>query len=156
MELHKLDDVIARDPFFRGLSKPFCEIIAGCGKHVRFEKSQIVYRQGDPADTFYVIRHGHVALELPGGGRPLVYQTLHDGDILNASWVVPPYRCQSNARAVETTVAIAFDASCLRDKCDANHDLGYDLMKRFVPVVVERLTHARLQSIDVYGAGSAA
>ncbi|KAB7738977.1 cyclic nucleotide-binding domain-containing protein [Parvibaculum sedimenti] len=155
METHKLEDVIAAAPFFRGLDPAFCATIAGCGKHVRFEKGQTVYRQGDPADTFYVVQHGHVALELPGAGRPLVHQTLHDNDILNAAWVVPPYRCHSNARAVDTTVAIAFDAACLRGKCDADHDLGYELMKRFVPIVVERLNRARLQALDVYGPGSA-
>jgi len=155
METHQLEDVIARDPFFHGLPKTFCRTIAGCGQHARFEKDEVLYRQGDPADVFHVIRHGHVALELLAAGKPHIYQTLHDGDILNAAWVVPPYRCHSNARAVETTVTIAFDAACLREKCDADHDLGYDLMKRFVPVVVGRLNSARLQATDVYGAGSA-
>ncbi len=154
METHKLEDIVAQDPFFFGLDGAFCRTIAGCGKQVRFEKGQYIYRQGDAADSFYIVRHGHVALEVSTTGKPLVFQTLHDCDVLNAAWLVPPYRCYSNARAVEATVLIAFDATCLRCKCDEDHDLGYDLMKRFIPVVVERLNHARLQSLDVYGAGS--
>ncbi|EED36821.1 cyclic nucleotide-binding protein [Luminiphilus syltensis NOR5-1B] len=149
-----LEEIIAQEPFFRGLNADFCKTIARCGKHVRFDKGQIIYRQGDPADTFYVIRHGYVALEFPGGGRAMVHQTLHDGDLANAEWLVAPYRCLWDARAVAATVAIALDAACLRGKCDDDHDLGYELMKRFVPLVVERLSHAKLQALDVYGEGS--
>ena len=47
--------------------------------------------------------------------------------------------------------AIALDAACLRGKCEQDHELGYDLMKRFVPVVVERLHATRMQILDVYG-----
>jgi len=142
--------IIAHHPFFAGLSPGIVSLIAGCGRNVRFDPDERVYREGDPADTFYVIRHGHVALEMPGAGAVHVFQTLGGGDILNASWLVPPYRCTSDARAVETTRAIAFDAVCLRTKCDADHDLGYELMKRFVPAMIDRLSHARLQSMDIY------
>jgi CRP-like cAMP-binding protein len=150
MEIHSLNHIIARHPFFDGLSDEACDLIAGCGKNVLFEPGDRIYRQDDPADTFYVIRHGRVALEMPGAGQAYVFQTLGDGDVLNASWLVPPYRCTSDARAVETTRAFAFDAVCLRGKCDADHDLGYELMKRFVPVMIERLSHARLQAMDIY------
>ena len=43
------------------------------------------------------------------------------------------------------------DATCLRGKCEADHDLGYELMQRFVPVLVERLHGTRMQMLDVYG-----
>ena len=154
METHKLEEIIAGDPFFVGLDAAFCKTIAGCGKQMRFEKGQYIYRQGDAADHFYIVRHGHVALEVGASGKPHVFQTLHDCDVLNAAWIAPPYRCFSDARAVGPTVLIAFDAACLRGKCDDDHDLGYDLMKRFIPILVDRIEHARLQSFDVYGAGS--
>ena len=154
METHKLEEIIAGDPFFAGLDATFCKTIAGCGKQMRFEKGQYIYRQGDAADHFYIVRHGHVALEVSSAGKPHVFQTLHDCDVLNAAWIAPPYRCFSDARAVGPTVLIAFDAACLRGKCDDDHDLGYDLMKRFIPILAERLEHARLQSLDVYGGGS--
>ena len=37
------------------------------------------------------------------------------------------------------------------EKCEADHDLGYALMKRFLPVLVQRLQATRLQILDVYG-----
>lgn len=153
METRSLNQIIASHPFFAGLPAEICELIAGCGRNVRFDPDERLYGQGDPAEFFYVIRHGMVALEMPGQGQPLVFQTLSDGDILNASWLVPPYKAASGARAVETTLAFAFDAVCLREKCEADHHLGYELMKRFVPVMIERLSHARMQALDLYGLG---
>lgn len=150
METKPLDRLIAGHPFFQNLPQDICALIAGCGRNVLFKPGERVYRLGEPADRFYVIRHGKVALEMPGAGQPVVFQTLGDGDILNASWLVPPYRCASDARAVDATRAIMFDAVCLRAKCDEDHHLGYELMKRFVPVMVERLTHARMQAMDLY------
>ena len=55
-----------------------------------------------------------------------------------------------DARAVEPTRAIALDGKCLRNKCEENHDLGYELLKRFVHIVEQRLEATRLQLLDVY------
>ena len=87
-------------------------------------------REGEPADAFYVIREGAVALETDVPGRGAVtLETLHDGDLLGWSWLVPPYRTAFDARALGTTHAIAFDGACLRGKCEADPALGYDLLK---------------------------
>ena len=47
--------------------------------------------------------------------------------------------------------AIGIDAKCLRQKCETDHDFGYSMMMRFMPVLVERLQATRLQVLDVYG-----
>jgi CRP/FNR family cyclic AMP-dependent transcriptional regulator len=152
MQLYGLDELIAAHPFFRGLPADTCRMIAGCGRNVHFAAGERIFRSGDPADAFYVIRHGSVALEFSGPRGPVVFETLHENEILNTVWLVPPYRCRSDARALEPVRAIALDAVCLRGKCDADHDLGYELMKRFVPMLLERLDHARVQAADLYGA----
>jgi hypothetical protein len=48
--------------------------------------------------------------------------------------------------------AIALDGKCLRTKCEQNHDLGYELLKRFSQIMSRRLDATRLQLLDVYGA----
>lgn len=73
------------------------------------------------------------------------------GDFVGASWLIPPYRWAFDARAVELTRATSIDAACLRGKCEADHDLGYEMMKRFLPPLVKRLHATRLQLLDVYG-----
>jgi len=77
---------------------------------------------------------------------------LAEGEILGVSWVIPPYRWTYDARALDLLRAIAIDAACLRQKREADHDLGYEMMKRFLPILVQRLQATRLQILDVYGA----
>ena len=153
--MHTLETILAAHPFFAGLDPAIVQTIAGCGKQVRFEKGAYLYRQGDAADTFYLLRHGRVGLELKGAKGGVLFHTDHDGDILNPAWIVPPYRCDSDARALEASVAVALDGACLRGKCEADNHLGYALMKRFVPVLVARLMDARVQALDLYGGAPA-
>ena len=147
-----LDGIIREHPFFAGLDERFVELICGCAKNVRLEAGQVLFRGGDAADEFYLLRHGRVALEIVAPGRgELTFQTLAPGEVVGLSWLIPPYRWAYTAKALELVRAIAIDGRCLRNKCDADHDLGYEMMKRVVPVLVQRLQGTRLQILDVYG-----
>ena len=148
-----LERIIREHPFFAGLEDGFCTLVCGCAKNVRFEAGQYLFHEGEPADEFYLIRHGRVALELTAPGRGAVsFQTLGAGEVVGVSWLIPPYRWTYDARALTLVRAISLDAACLRQKCEDDHDLGYAMMKRFMPVLIERLQATRLQILDVYGA----
>lgn len=148
-----LERIVREHPFFAGLEENFLALVCGCAKNVRFEAAQYLFHEGEPADQFYLLRHGRVALELMEPGRgALTFQTLGEGEIVGVSWLIPPYRWTNDAKAIEPSHAIAMDAACLRRKCEADHDLGYEMMKRFMPPLIERLQAARLQMLDVYGA----
>jgi CRP/FNR family transcriptional regulator, cyclic AMP receptor protein len=150
--LEGLDRIVREHRFFAGLNEAFCELVCGCAKNVRFEAGQHLFHEGEPADWFYLIRHGRVALSVTVPGRGAVsFQTLGEGEVVGVSWLLPPYRWTYDAKALELTRAIAMDAACLRRKCEEDHDLGYEMMKRFVPVLIERLQATRLQILDVYG-----
>jgi CRP/FNR family cyclic AMP-dependent transcriptional regulator len=151
-----LETLLAEHPFFKGLEPSYLSFIAGCGTNVTFQAGQYIFHEGDPADHFYIIRHGKVQREIfvPERG-PLPIDTLAEGDVLGWSWLFPPYQRFSDARAMELTRAIALDGACLRDKCDEDHHLGYELMKRLAPLVTKRLQAAMLQLIDLYGNASA-
>ena len=139
-------------PFFAGLDAEIIKLVAGCARNLRFEAGQYLFHEGEPANEFYLVRHGKVALEiLPPGQPPMLFSTLGEGEIVGASWLVPPYRWMFDARATELTRAIGMDAACLRNKCEADHHVGYEMMKRFLPVFVKRLHATRLQILDVYG-----
>lgn len=150
-----LADLVRRHPFFAGLPAAVVDLIAGCGANVVFAPGSYVFREGRPADRFFVIRHGRVSLEtfLPGRG-PRVFQTLGPGEVAGASWLVEPFLWSWDARALDQVRAVAFDAVCLRDKCEADPVAGYALMKRFVPILVARLQEARMQALDLYGRAS--
>jgi len=147
-----LEHIIAEHPFCSSFAAEHCKLVAGCARNVRFEAGSYLARENDPADTFFLLRSGKVAIETSSpSGRPLVVGTLGAGDIVGASWLVPPYRWIFDARAAGPVRAIVLDATCMRAKCEADHDLGYAMMKQFVPTVVSRLQAARLQTLDMYG-----
>lgn len=152
VEIEGLERIVCEHPFFAGVDERFCNLVCGCAKNVRFEAGQYLFHEGGPADQFYLLRHGRVALKVTAPGQGVVsFQTLGEGEIVGVSWLIPPYRWAYDAKALELVRAISMDATCLRDKCEADHDLGYEMMKRFVPVLVERLQGVRLQMLDVYG-----
>ncbi|MCI0486872.1 MAG: cyclic nucleotide-binding domain-containing protein [Blastocatellia bacterium] len=147
-----LESILAEHPFFNGLEARYQQLAVGCASNVRFEAGQYILRYGEEANNFYLIRHGKVALEVFAPNRGAVQiQTLEAGEILGWSWLIPPYRWRFDARAIELTRAIALDAKCLRAKCEEDHDLGYELLKRFAYIIGQRLEATRLQVMDIYG-----
>lgn len=154
MTIRGLESLLAEHPFFDGLEPDYVSFIAGCGSNVTFQPNEYIFREGESADHFYIIRHGSVQLEIfvPERG-PLVVDTIAQGDVLGWSWLFPPYRWSLDARAPELVRAVALDGACLRGKCDDDHHLGYELMKRFAPIISKRLNATRLQLLDVYGRG---
>jgi CRP/FNR family cyclic AMP-dependent transcriptional regulator len=152
MNVREIRDLLAAEPFFGDLDTGYLDLIAGCGTNAHFDAGTMIFREGEPANTFYVLRHGKVALEIHVPERAaVVIETLGPGDVLGWSWLFPPYRWQFDARAVDSTSAIALDGACLRRKCDEDTRLGYLLMQRFAHVTQERLQATRLQLLDVYG-----
>jgi CRP-like cAMP-binding protein len=154
--VQRLDDLLAGVPLLAGLGRAELELLAGCARNVHFDAGEQIFREGEPADAFWVIRHGRVALEahVPARG-PLTIETLEPGEVLGWSWLFPPYRWHFDARALSGVRATAFDGACLRGKCSDDPALGYDLMQRFARVMMERLQATRLRLLDVYGDGRA-
>jgi CRP/FNR family cyclic AMP-dependent transcriptional regulator len=149
-----LEQLIAEASSFAGLAPSQLELIAGCARNQRVAAGVYLLREGEPADRFFLIRHGAVALEVHAPGRgAIVIETLHPGDVVGWSWLFAPYRWQLDGRALERCALVAFDGACLRGKCEADHELGYLLMTRFAANLVRRLQATRLQLLDVYGHG---
>jgi len=146
-----MDDLLNEHLFFAGLSGKHLEELSGCARNERFDAGDSIFHEGGLADRFYIIRHGQVAVEVkvPHKGS-VVLETLHPDDTLGWSWLVPPYHWAFDARAVTLVRAVSLDGACLREKMETDHDLGYQLMRRFVPVMGERLRAARLQMLDLY------
>jgi CRP/FNR family cyclic AMP-dependent transcriptional regulator len=151
MTMENLERMLTEHPFFKGLNKRCLQLLVGCASNVRFDAGQVIFREGEEADLFFLIRHGKVAVETFAPNRgAVIIQTLGEGDLLGWSWLIEPYRWRFEARAVELTRAIALDGACLRGKCEEDHELGYELMRRVAHVIEHRLQATRLQLLDVY------
>jgi CRP/FNR family cyclic AMP-dependent transcriptional regulator len=151
VQIEGLDRLLREHPFFQNMDPQARQTIAGCAMNERFNAGEYIHREGEPAEKFFLIRHGVVAQELKVPDRePFIVQTLHSGEILGWSWLVPPHRWTADARALQLTRVVSLDAKCLRSKYENDPTLAYELLKRFVPVLANRLEAIRLQLLDIY------
>ena len=145
-------DALAKHPFFEGLDHALLELIASCASDVSYEAGQMIYHEGEEGDHFLLVQQGKVSIEIFAGGRGSIsIQTVGPGEALGWSWLFPPYRRRFDARAIEPTKGISLEGSCLRGQIEVNQRLGYELLKRFSRIVVERLQAVSHQLLDVYG-----
>ena len=154
--MRTIEQYLPDHPFFAGMDASALAIVAGCATNVSFAPGEYLFRTGQPADQFFVVRRGRVALQVhsPAAGT-MVVDTADAGDVVGWSWLVPPYTWLFDARAVEPTGAVSFDGLCLRGKCEEDPHLGYELMKLVTQVMLSRLTAARVRLLDLYGTAEA-
>ena len=116
-----------------------------------YESGDTIFRQGDPADSLFLMLHGKVALEVEGGDRPPVtIQTIGRGEILGWSWLVRPHRWRLNARVVKMTEVLKLDGGTVRAALEERPSEAYWFLMRLLPVIAERLENTRLQLSEVH------
>jgi CRP/FNR family cyclic AMP-dependent transcriptional regulator len=130
---------IAQHPFLRGLRQEHLEALAQCAMRLRFKAGHVIFHEGDPANRFYLLIKGKVALEADSDEKRVRVQTIGAGDVLGWSWLFPPYYTHFDARALEPTEAMFFYGTRLREMCEENHELGYEILNRIALVVINRL-----------------
>jgi len=142
-----------RHPLFEGLSEKHVQLLARHVAEETFEAREVIFHESGDADRFYLIAEGNVAVEVFANERGLVtIQTVGVGEVLGWSWLVEPYQWHFDAQATVPTRAVVFDAKAVRDSFESHPDLGYTLLKRFIPIISQRLQATRLQLLDVYHA----
>src|ERR1051325_11288175 len=145
MNVHDLANDIAGIPFFAGMSDQHIRILASVAHRTHFGEGQIIFHQGETANRFYLIEEGVIELEatLAPGERRIVAGTIHPGDVLGWSWLFPPFEWQFTAHALNQTTAIFFYGTVLREHCETDPSLGFELFKRMAQEMVKRLQSAR-------------
>jgi CRP/FNR family cyclic AMP-dependent transcriptional regulator len=154
-----VSDVVARvvaQPFFAGLPPTLLHEVCEYAEPVTYAAAERIFADGGVADRFWLLESGTVALDVhvPGRGDQVI-ETIGAGTVLGWSWFQPPYRWQFGATARAPLTAIVFDAAAVRRRCDADPELGYALLRRFTPVIIERLQAARLRLLDLWGSPAA-
>jgi len=137
--------------FFKGLSESDLNLIAA-NAHLRtYEAGECMIREGEKADCFYLVLKGQVNIITDkldsvedSDPQPTPIQKLKAGEVLGWSWLVPPYEWRLDAKAATTVEAVAFDAKALRQKCEEDPRLGYELMKRLSRLMTERIMATRM------------
>ena len=149
--MQTLDELLGEAASLHSLPAAHRATMAGCARLQVYEPGALLLTEGEPADEFFLIRRGTVAIETTAPGRGAVpLETLGAGDLVGWSWLVPPFRSAFDARATDTAHVIALDGACLRGKCEADPALGYDLLKIVATTFVRRLEDTRMRLLDLY------
>ena len=138
--------------FLSSLSERHRMLLASGVRPFTAAPGELLAREGETAKAFFLIQAGHVAVDLHTPSRGVAsIMTVGPGEIVGWSWLVPPHRWQFDCRAVDAVQGLLFDAEWLREKCEQDHELGYQLLKQLVTVIANRLAATRLQLLDIYG-----
>ena len=144
---------LAGHAFLRGMAGSHLAVLARDCWVVPVRQGHRLFVEGDTAHRFWLIRSGHVALDVhAAGGGQLIVETLGRGDLLGLSWLVRPYQWQFSATAVEDTMTFEFNADAVRVACESDTDLGYQLLQRVMAVASSRLQATRVRMLDIYAA----
>lgn len=142
-------DLLAAHPFLAGMRPEQVAQLAPWARRRLFHAGARVFSEGGRAERCWLIREGRVTLDaqVPGRGA-VVVDTLGPGSVLGWSWLSPPYRWHLGAVAVEQTLAVELDAAGLRRLCEEDPRMGYELYRRFLDVVVDRLQATRRRMLE--------
>jgi len=144
---------LAEHAFLRGMADGHLAVLARDCWVVPVRQGHQLFAEGDTARRFWLIRSGHVALDVHApGDRQLIVETLGEGDLLGLSWLVPPYQWQFSATAIHDTMTFEFNADAVRAACEADAGLGYQLLQRVMAAASSRLQATRLRMLDLYAA----
>jgi CRP/FNR family cyclic AMP-dependent transcriptional regulator len=139
-------------PFLAGFPHAFVERLGRHARPVAVAAGELLIREGTPADAFYLVQEGKLALEVAAADLPhRTIQTIGPGEVLGWSWLLPPHQWRLDARAVKATRVWAVDAAALRDALNAHPEDGYRFVLRLLPVIAERLENTRIQLLDLHG-----
>jgi CRP/FNR family cyclic AMP-dependent transcriptional regulator len=142
---------VALHPFLAGMNHMQLALLTDCTMASHLNSGQIIFREGEMANRFYLIESGKVVLESNNdSGESVVVDTIGAGDLLGWSWMFPPYVWRFTARALEAIEAIFFYGTILREYCERDSSLGYELLKRMAPVMIKRMQAARQRMLAIH------
>ncbi len=86
-----IGELVAEHPLFSGLPVDVAELVGGCSQNIAIATGQLLLEEGEPARSLFLLRRGHVALEVHEPGRvPLVIDRIGPGEPVGWSWMFPP------------------------------------------------------------------
>jgi CRP/FNR family transcriptional regulator, cyclic AMP receptor protein len=145
-------DRVLRHPFFAGLDPTLVHAMVAKAEDRSYAPGEMLVREGRPAEEFFLVVEGKVALEVGGGDQQVItVETIGRGELLGWSWLVPPFRWRFDARATKPTQVVAINAAAARYALAAHPAFAYQFLTKFLPIIAERLENTRVQLLDIHG-----
>jgi CRP/FNR family cyclic AMP-dependent transcriptional regulator len=150
--METIEPLLAAHPFFKGMTPQHLAAVAACGRPVQFKAGDFLCREVEEALEFYVVLSGMVTVEIFSARRgPITTSTVEEGEVLGWIWFDKPFHWHLDARARQVTRTVALEVKALVQKCEEDHDLGYEFMKRYAHHLAVQFRVTKLQLVDMYG-----
>jgi CRP-like cAMP-binding protein len=149
--VRELERIVRSHAFCRELPRPHQDLLARCARPVSFDPGMFLLREGQPAETCFLVHDGSVSLEFhdPARGARRI-GTLAAGDVAGLAWLFPPFRWHLDARAIERVETLALSGPCLRAAMDSDPEFGYSVARKMLILAYDRLQRAELHGLDLY------
>ena len=139
-------EALRRYHYFGNIGEESLKALAMIAEEKEVPGGTEMFREGDPADTLHVITQGEVEIRyLLGSGEERTVDTLVGGELLCWSAMIEPYKVTAIGTTTKDTALICLDGKKVRDLCDSDPRLGYQLTKEISKLLAQRLESARVQ-----------
>ena len=135
--------------FFSELNETEMTLLSDSARSIHLTEGDVLFRQGERADKFYVICDGLIKVQVPAiMGPALEIQSVGNDQLLGWSWLIKPYRWNFLAAAEKDSELIEFDGKAILQHCEQDPVFGYKLLKHFTALMSERLDAARHRMME--------
>jgi CRP/FNR family cyclic AMP-dependent transcriptional regulator len=142
-------EYLSAHEFFSEFSDDVLKFLCECSSTREIKKGQILFRQGEHADKFYVVRNGRISLQMPAiMGPTLEIQTVDKDQVLGWSWLISPYQWNFQTKAEEDSELLQFDGTAILARCEQEPKFGYELLKKFAALMSVGLNAARQKMMN--------
>lgn len=143
-----IKDTLERSDLFKGLSSDELDMLVPLCREEVYEVGAIIFPEGAPCYTIYVVASGKVALEMKlrisrASEETVTTHVVTEGGCLCYSGLIDPSILTASGRSLETTRLIGLDAAELKSLFEENHQLEHKTMSNLLGVVSLRLQYTK-------------
>ena len=123
---------------FWGMDPDFVKEAMGATTKENLKEGQVVFREGDPAESFYILVKGRIKLTLGEKSRE-VYVAYQPGEIIGWSSLIGRETLSATARCLEPTILSKVDRQRFLDILGKYPTEGVTLFQRVATMLGNRL-----------------
>jgi CRP-like cAMP-binding protein len=145
-------EVLRRYPFFGSLSDAQIKALAMIAEEKSIAKGAVIFKEGAPAEAFYLLIDGGVSLYFEGNveyqpktRKDFLVGEINPGEVFAISALIAPYVYTTTVRADKNCQVVKFDATALNGLIEKDPKLNCTLMQNIANVAMERLAYTRVQ-----------
>jgi hydrogenase nickel insertion protein HypA len=137
--------------FLHDIATQYLEQIAAIAETRDFDEHDVIFREGQTANSLYLVAAGRVSLQICRGGAGTKHiVTVGPGEMLGWSSLSDHPEFAATAVVLERTHVIRIDGAKLRAICDEDPRFGYEFMRRIMLALAKRLTATWTQLSELH------